>query len=1242
MRKITYLFTLLNILLFSNLTSAQTILYGGDAKKIIPGTEMIVLTKGNVIPTYLKFAKGSEVPFENLNILLHNILKVGESFDTKLINSNKDQLGNIHYRYELTYESHTIHDAQFIVHVNNEKIYAVNGNLFRNITILNTIALSESAVLQKLLDKINAQRYKWQMPEEENLLQKETNNPRATYYPKGEIILLKDKTTQQYKYTYSFNVYADKPLKRAIYYVDASTGAIVFENNLIHEGNANGTAVTKYSGTQAIKTDSTSPTSFRLRETTRGQGVETYNMLTGTNYGNAVDFTDTDNNWNNVNTAKDEVATDAHWGAEKTWDYYWYRYERNSIDNLGFKIKSYVHYDVSYANAFWDGQRMTYGDGNSSWQPLVALDICAHEITHGLTTFTANLDYESESGAMNEAFSDIFGTAIEFYAKPATANWLMGEDIGTPMRSMSNPGTYNDPGTYGGPYWVNQIGCTPSNANDYCGVHTNSGVLNHWFYFLSVGGSGTNGINQTYNVTGVGVDTAGAIAFRLLTHYLINTSQYADARLYAIIAAADLYGNCSQAVQSVTNAFHAVGIGNAYVSGVQSNFIADNAIFCQAPANVDFVNQSNNGGSYSWDFGDGTTTSNLINPTHVYNNYGTYTVKLVADGGNCGIDSITKLQYISVLPSNPCIVTMPQTGSLTTTACNGILYDNGGTNNYSDNSDVTTIISPNGATSVTLTFTNFSFETNYDYLYVYDGNSTSSTLIGKYTGTTLPNGGTITSTTGNITLRQTSDGGQTDTGFIVNWLCSYPTVAPDCNFKISDTTNCTGVISFTDISTNGPNNWLWNFGDGTTSNFQHPSHIYQSNGTYTVKLYTSNAYGADSLIKNNVVSINKPIDPIIPNDTANCGATSFVFHASGNGTIKWFNSPTATLPIDTGSVFNTNTLNSTTTYYIESQVNAPSIYGAKTDNSGGGGYFNSTGVHYLVFDCLSPSKIKSVKIYANSAGSRTFQLQNSTGTVLASKTVSVPKDTSRVILDFNIPVQNNLRLAGPDNPNLYRNNAGVNYPYQIGNNIVIKYSSATTNPTSYYYYFYDWEVQGEACRSNRLPLNAYINTTNPTPSYTYNANSLNVNFTNTTTQGNTYLWHFGDGTTSTQANPTHTYSSSGSYNVNLIATNACGVDSITNNINVVLSINENNPLSNLSIYPNPTNSMLYIQLPTLTSEKLQLQLVSITGQFIWNNTYESSNSAFNTTIDMSMFAKGIYYLRVQQQNQLTVRKVIKF
>jgi len=117
-------------------------------------------------------------------------------------------------------------------------------------------------------------------------------------------------------------------------------------------------------------------------------------------------------------------------------------------------------------NAFWDGYRMTYGDGDATYSPLTTVDITAHEITHGLTEFTAGLVYANESGALNEAFSDIFGIVVEFYAKPTDANWTIGEDIGAAFRSIANPNLYQNPDTYYGDYW------DPSEE-----VHNNSTVL---------------------------------------------------------------------------------------------------------------------------------------------------------------------------------------------------------------------------------------------------------------------------------------------------------------------------------------------------------------------------------------------------------------------------------------------------------------------------------------------------------------------------------------------------------------------------------------------------------------------------------------------------------------------------------------------------------------------------------------------------------------------------------------------
>jgi bacillolysin len=196
-------------------------------------------------------------------------------------------------------------------------------------------------------------------------------------------------------------------------------------------------------------------------------------MLTGTNYGAAVDFTNATTTWNNTNTNLDQYATDAHWGAEVTWDFYDSLFNRNSVDNAGQKLLSYVHYDLDYVNANWDGTHMNYGDGDPSlgYTPLTAIDITGHEISHGVTQFTANLVYQDEPGALNEGFSDCMGVAIrQFGRNPSVMDWLIGNEIGgTPFRNMANPNQYGDPDTYGGTNWHAPGG------TDNGGVHQNSG-----------------------------------------------------------------------------------------------------------------------------------------------------------------------------------------------------------------------------------------------------------------------------------------------------------------------------------------------------------------------------------------------------------------------------------------------------------------------------------------------------------------------------------------------------------------------------------------------------------------------------------------------------------------------------------------------------------------------------------------------------------------------------------------------
>lgn len=1057
------LFTLLAIIGLGEISHAQ-VYSGAAADKLVKGASTLKVNESTGVIEFARFREGATLSPGSFIIWAKKALKLSANEELREIGVFNDAEGNHHRKYQQYYKGVPVFGAIYVAHIKNDRVVSVSGKIAKGLTGTSQASLSENAALTAALNKVNAEQYKWELPEEERFIKEETGDPSATFFPKGKLTCIIPSMNFDdigFRLAYQFDIYAHKPLYRADVFVDALTGEILYVNNNIHDADVNGTAATGYNGTRTIVTDYTGST-YRLREASRGGGIQTFDMNTGTTYGNAVDFTDANNNWNNVNAQLDQYATDAHWGAEMTYDYYQSVFSRNSVDGNGLTIKSYIHYDNDYFNAFWDGSRATFGDGDGF--PLTTLDVVAHELTHGVTGFSAALVYQDEPGALNESFSDIFGTAVEFYARPNDADWLMGEELGSALRSMSNPSAYGDPDTYLGNNWYTGTG-------DNGGVHINSGVQNKWFYILTQGETGTNDLGDPYNVTGIGIDDAAAIAYRNLTVYLSSSSDYEDARFYAIQSATDLFGACSPQVIATANAWYAVGVGDLFNPTVTSDFETVLTSSCQIPFAVQFTNLSNNGGSFTWDFGDGST-SNSANPTHTYTSFGDYTVSLVSDGGVCGSETEIKSSYISVDNNNPCITFLPPSGTGTTqTSCLGTLYDNGGANDdYTDNTDVRVTIAPTGASTVTLTFTEFNFEEDYDYLYVYDGATTNSPLIGQYTGNSLPNGGTVTSTGGYITVRQVTDPGVTALGFAAQWECTAINSAPSPNFTGNPIVNCSGEVNFTDLSVNGPTAWAWDFGDGNTSNQQNPTHTYQNEGSYTVTLTVSNGFGSTQSVRNNYVIVDKPDGPSAGNGLR-CGPGTFDLSANGSGTLNWYDAATGGNLLHTGNSYTTSSLNNTTSYYVEEVTSQIQNVGPVDNTFGSGGYF--VGDQYLIFDCFTQITLRSVKVYAEGAGGRTIELRNSSGVVLETLTTNIPNGESRVTLNWTVPTGNNYQLGTlvGSEPGLYRNSQGPSYPYSIPGGVTIETSSAGDG---YYYFFYDWEVDAGSCISERTEVVAEI------------------------------------------------------------------------------------------------------------------------------------------------------------------------
>ena len=347
--------------------------------------------------------------------------------------------------------------------------------------------------------------------------------------------------------------------------VDAITGLILDTWDDIHAVTS-GTGKSLFSGEVPLST-TVVPGGFELRDATRG-GHVTLDMNNQTS-GNGKIFKDPDNAWGTGTlSSRATVAVDAHYGAAMTWDYFKKVHGRLGIANDGRGATSRVHFDSGFNNAFWSDACfcMTYGDGDGlHLNPLVALDVAGHEMTHGITSRTARLIYSGESGGLNEATSDIFGTAVEFFAKNTqdTGDYLIGEKLfkksGQIIRSMVQPSV--DGGS--ADCWFPAVGALD--------VHKSSGVANHFFFLLAEGtqrgqpsptclASNTRVATGQGTLTGIGRNAAEKIWYRALTRYMTSNTTFAGARVATLKAAADLFGAGGLQVQAVEAAWAGVNV----------------------------------------------------------------------------------------------------------------------------------------------------------------------------------------------------------------------------------------------------------------------------------------------------------------------------------------------------------------------------------------------------------------------------------------------------------------------------------------------------------------------------------------------------------------------------------------------------------------------------------------------------------------------------------------------------------
>lgn len=391
-----------------------------------------------------------------------------------------DELGTTHLHMDQYYRGVPVFAAAMAVHFSAKgQITAVNGRYVPDIELDVKPAISVDEAIEIARDDLG---HAAPSPDREPPLL-------TVLAPAGEPRRL----------TWKVTLAADEPPLRMVYFVDAHNGEVA----------------TSYDNLQDAK------------------NRRTYSASNGTRLPGTLLIAE-------GSTSDDTIARNAHDNAGTTYDYYYDTFGRDSFNDSGAAITTTVNYGSSYNNAFWNGYQMVYGDGDGYiFDPLGnALDIVAHEFTHGVTQHTAGLIYSHQSGALNESFSDVFGVMVQ------RTNWLMGEDVfrpgtsGNALRSLSNPPEFGQP---------DHMNSYVQTSSDNGGVHVNSGIPN----------------KAAYNVAqAIGRDKTEQIWYRALTLYLNATSQFADARDASVLAAADLFGESSPEVAAVENGFEAVGIGS--------------------------------------------------------------------------------------------------------------------------------------------------------------------------------------------------------------------------------------------------------------------------------------------------------------------------------------------------------------------------------------------------------------------------------------------------------------------------------------------------------------------------------------------------------------------------------------------------------------------------------------------------------------------------------------------------------
>ncbi len=459
-----------------------------------------------------------------------------------------DESGTIHIKMQQVYKSIPVYGGEIYLHARDNQIGLFNGNALptTNLSDLTPSVGSYPAELSVIMDVSKRTAYYDLDETQKSLLQYREPKCELVIYPK-------DRNPAQQFLAWHITIRPNF-LERWEYFVDAKNGSVIhFYNNTQTDGDVtasgadlNGVNRTIHAYLQSgsyLMVDVSKPMyNPQNQEGTMRTYDANYTSPSAQGFNPAV-ASSANNTWG-------PKVISSQYNAGITYEYFRTTHNKNSWNDKGGSILSVINATEDNGsgmdNAYWNGVCIVYGNGDTQFKPLAgALDVSAHELGHAFDEASANLEYQNQSGALNEAFSDIAGAVVE------RLNWKIGEDVVKPgsfptgcLRDMSNPhnggSSLNDPG-----YQPANVSEMYTGTQDNGGVHINSGIINYAFYKY---------------VTAVGMDKGEKTFFKALFNYLTRSSQFIDCRLAVIQSAKDLYGDGSVEVNAAKTAFDEVGI----------------------------------------------------------------------------------------------------------------------------------------------------------------------------------------------------------------------------------------------------------------------------------------------------------------------------------------------------------------------------------------------------------------------------------------------------------------------------------------------------------------------------------------------------------------------------------------------------------------------------------------------------------------------------------------------------------